>query len=549
MKIKLRNLIQTAILLVGINSAIIYSNIIGYENIYNLFDVFSKLLLALSIYISIQLVVKSIWKTHVLLGLIYFFSFTAELFNLTILKQYISFDNLKAVYHTNLNEANEFVASLLSNLWLPLFIIIILIINIIYLPKDKISLTYHKIYFIIIPVGLLLPFLNQFIRTIDSPLYFENIHFVSYSIDRVLKTPPTNIYYRSYQVFANVKRLNKTKALRDNFKFGVLDINSNSPSKVILIVGEGMRSLNWSINGYYKLTNPNLDTIGNLITFKQHYSNANNTYKSIPLIITKATPQNPTIAFSEKSIISLFKEAGYHTLWISNQDIFFLDNQKEPDSTIFTYKPRVSTDLAVINPFQHIISKTKEEKLFVLINLVGNHGKTPDPFNDHFKPNSNNTFSETLPENKEKLVNDYDNKILFQDYVLSKIINIIQETNESAVVLFTADHGLNLFDNSETNVFGYGSDNPTQYELHIPFLIWCSDSYIATHKNKFNNLLRNSDACSDNDDVIYTLSDLSDINFKDFESNKSLSSEQYVSKTIIPVNINEGYVFFNPKNQ
>ena len=548
MNIKSQDVIQTTILLIGIDSAIIYANIIEYENFHNILNILAKLLFALSIFIFFQLVFKSTRITHLTLFAIYFPSYTAEVFNLSILNQYISFDNLKAVYNTNLTEVLAFIGDLLSNLWLPIFLILTLTINTIYVSKEKIIITNCKKYFILIAIGLVLTFVHQFPKTIDSPEFFGKRNLVSSTIDRILKTPPINFFYRSYQVFVNVNRLNKVKAQRDNFTFGVSNSTDKTPSKIILIVGEGMRNSNWSINGYKKLTNPHLSTQSNLISFKQHYSNANNTYNSIPLIITRATPQNQPIAYSEKSIISLFKEAGFNTVWISNQDIFYLDNKEEPDSTILTYKLKDKTDLAVLSPFKNILSINKEKKLFVLINLVGNHGTIPSPFNNQFKPNSSLAHIEILPKNKEKLINDYDNKIFFQDFIISKIINITQETDESSVILFTADHGLNLFDDRESSVFGYGSDFPTKYELHIPLFIWCSDLYIANHKNKYNNLIKNTPLYSDNDNIIYTLSDLSSINFKEFDSSKSLSNENYISKPVIPIYINQTYILFDPRN-
>ena len=542
-----RNFIQTVILLIAINFAIICSNVLSFENFHNILDIIAKLLFSLTIYISLQLVFKNTRITHLLLCLIYFPSYTAELFNVLILKQYISFDNLKAVYHTNPTEANEFAVNLLSNIWLPLFIVSILVLNMIFLSKEKVTITNQKKYLIIILIGLLLSFLQQFARTLDSPIFFQKKNLVSITFDRLLKTPPVNIFYRNYQIYANAKKLNKTKAQRNHFNFGASHFQDHSPSKVILIVGEGMRYYNWSINGYDKLTNPKLGKVENLISFQQHYANANNTYKSVPLIITKATPQNPMVAYSEKSIISLYKEAGYKTMWISNQDIFYLDNQEEPDSTILTFKPKTDSDLGILDPFKEIITKYEEENLFVLVNLVGNHGIIPGPFNDHFKPNSSNSHSEISPKNKEKLINDYDNKIIFQDYVISTIINIVQDTGESSVVLFTADHGLNLFDDSESRIFGYGSDIPTKYELHIPLLVWCSETYIENQKNKFDNLIKNKFSYSDNGNVFYTLSDLSGIHFKEFDSTKSLSDDKYIPKSFIPVNINQGYILFDPK--
>src|SRR6202789_551571 len=88
----------------------------------------------------------------------------------------------------------------------------------------------------------------------------------------------------------------------------------------VIVVGETSRRANWSLFGYSRGTTPRLDAMrSDLILFNRATSNATNTILSVPLALTRAAPGTRGVAHSEKSIITLLKQAGFATYWISNQ--------------------------------------------------------------------------------------------------------------------------------------------------------------------------------------------------------------------------------------
>ena len=72
------------------------------------------------------------------------------------------------------------------------------------------------------------------------------------------------------------------------------------------MIGETARKHNFSLYGYDRKTSPNLDTISSIYPFKNVSSNANLTSLSIPFILTRATPNNPEIKFTEPAVINAF---------------------------------------------------------------------------------------------------------------------------------------------------------------------------------------------------------------------------------------------------
>jgi glucan phosphoethanolaminetransferase (alkaline phosphatase superfamily) len=342
-----------------------------------------------------------------------------------------------------------------------------------------------------------------------------------------LNQHPFSLLNESY-VFAKIKmRTYKYRAEHDRFKFGILNPNDTTvkPKLVIFIIGERMRFLNWSINGYKRETNPDLEKIPNLVAFSKNYSNSNITYGSIPLIVTQATPLNPQLAYSQKSIVSLFKEAGFETSWISSQYVFDIVNERKVPDHVYELYKKPHTDMAILPAFDSVINRKTTRDQFIVINMLGGHGRVPEQF-DVFKPNDSHEDYVISMKNAPIFINSNDNLILFQDYILSEIMKRVLKKNVSSVVMFTADHGCNLFDNGKA-LFGYGTSNPTEKEARVPMLIDLSDKFIEQNPGKYKNLINNKNLLTTNNDLFYTAANLADIKYKYYDKRMSISDSAY----------------------
>jgi glucan phosphoethanolaminetransferase (alkaline phosphatase superfamily) len=182
------------------------------------------------------------------------------------------------------------------------------------------------------------------------------------------------------------------------------------------------------------------------------------------------------------------------------------------------------TDLDILPVFNSVVNKKSAKNKFIVINMIGGHGKIPAKF-QQFSPNSSHKDYPVTFENASVFINDYDNMILLQDYVLSELIKNTSQQSLSSVLLFTADHGCNLFDSGKI-LFGYGSSNPTEKETHVPLLIWGSDKF-RKNNPKFTNLLNHTKSLTTNNNVFYTLSDLSNIKYGSFVKSKSIADPTY----------------------
>lgn len=79
-------------------------------------------------------------------------------------------------------------------------------------------------------------------------------------------------------------------------------------------------------------------------------------------------------------------------------------------------------------------------------------------------------------ENRQQLINAYDNSIRYTDYFLHHLIQILDSTNHTTALYYSPDHGEDLLDDDRKR-FLHASPHPTYYQLHIPLFLWFSDQY------------------------------------------------------------------------
>lgn len=317
---------------------------------------------------------------------------------------------------------------------------------------------------------------------------------------------PVNICYNLYLAFErNAASENYREASRD-FKFEARSEHSaTAPEVYVMVVGETARTHNFSLYGYPRNTNPLLSKTPGIKAFPNVTTQSNTTHKSVPMLLSAASAEDFERLFHEKGILAAFKEAGFHTVFISNQlpnhsFIDFLGEQadehyflkKEDASQGNHYDEDLLQKLDEILPLADASSSAhyhyRYRKLFVVLHSYGSHfnyqERYPRSF-AYFKPDSR---SEAKPENRRDLLNAYDNTIRYTDYILHGIIERLQKwegvqtktdgvyDQPTSAMLYTSDHGENIFDD-ERSLFLHAAPKASDYELHVPFIIWTSDGF------------------------------------------------------------------------
>ena len=317
---------------------------------------------------------------------------------------------------------------------------------------------------------------------------------------------PVNVCYNLYLAFERDAASENYREASRNFKFDARSEHSaTAPEVYVMVVGETARAHNFSLYGYPRNTNPLLSKTPGIKAFPNVTTQSNTTHKSVPMLLSAASAEDFERLFHEKGILAAFKEAGFHTVFISNQlpnhsFIDFLGEQADEHYFLKTedasqgshYDEDLLQKLDEILPLADASSSAhyhyRYRKLFVVLHSYGSHfnyqERYPRSF-AYFKPDSR---SEAKPENRRDLLNAYDNTIRYTDYILHGIIERLQKwegvqtktdgvyDQPTSAMLYTSDHGENIFDD-ERSLFLHAAPKASDYELHVPFIIWTSDGF------------------------------------------------------------------------
>ena len=322
-----------------------------------------------------------------------------------------------------------------------------------------------------------------------------------------------------------------------NYRFDAVATHPKDSAEVyVMVIGETARSNNFSLYGYHRDTNPMLTTLvsdSSLIVFRDVRTESNTTHKSVPMLLTSASASDYSALYREKGIIAAFKEAGFHTSFISNQlpNHSFIDFLgMEADSCLFIKeaeraKDNVS-DMELLPIVKGILEKGRKKE-FIVLHTYGSHFKYNERYPRnmaHFLPDYK---SQAKYENRLQLVNAYDNTIRFTDKFLYELSSILSSSACQSAWLYTSDHGENIYDDNR-NKFLHASPNPSEYELRVPLLAWTSASYRSAYPDIISALRSNSGKCvSSSISFFHTMLEMGGIKTKNLDLTKSLADREY----------------------
>lgn len=376
---------------------------------------------------------------------------------------------------TNSSEALE----LLDNLIPAIIIVIVLYVpalilaTLLIIQKRKLSTAFirreRKRAFVLLGVSLLSmggAYLQDPDYELKSDLYPVNVCYnVGLAIQR-------NMLTQNYH--ATVK----------NFTFRARTTHPADKREVyVMVVGETSRALNWQLYGYERETNPLLSQQSGMIAFPKVLTESNTTHKSVPMLLSATTAYDYDSIYHRKGVITAFSEAGYQTAFFSNQrynhsfiDFFGMEADTwdfiKEDSLGSNYN---SSDDELLQRVRQELDKGAK-KQFIVLHTYGSHFNYRERY-----PSETAFFQPDYPMDAEvkyrdNLMNAYDNSICYTDVFLSRLIRLLEEQEVDAAMIYTSDHGEDIFDDSR-HLFLHASPVPSYYQLHVPFLVWMSDSY------------------------------------------------------------------------
>jgi glucan phosphoethanolaminetransferase (alkaline phosphatase superfamily) len=338
---------------------------------------------------------------------------------------------------------------------------------------------------------------------------------------------PFGLVSRSIDFYKERVHLAKLVAGNRHFTFHARQAApDNQPEVVVMVIGESSRYDRWSLNGYARQTNPLLSQEANLVPLSDVITSVSATRLSVPVMISrKPAMQSLKDGFAEKSFLTAYKEAGFKTFWLSNQISF---GQFDTPVSVFAKEADViqflnlggftnnsNFDQILFDPLKIAIADRAPKKLIVLHSL-GSHWnyshRYPKQF-DRWQPSLYGVDKPVYTDTaiKPQLNNSYDSSILYTDWFLANVIGMLKQSEQRTALMYVADHGQTLYDNS-CNLAFHGHN--TQYEFHVPAFVWYSERYAARHPGKVAQLKQHSQARLATENVFHTLLDLADIRYQ-----------------------------------
>ncbi len=371
--------------------------------------------------------------------------------------------------------------------------------------------------FIIVPgsISLLCSYITDKNYSLSKDLFPINVsENVIRAINRTIKT---NNYPNTSREFAYQASSSRQKDKKEIY---------------VLVIGETSRATNWQLSGYSRPTNPELSKLNDVIYFSKVLTESNTTHKSVPMLLSSITAENFDSIYYHKSIITAFKEAGFHSSFYSNQmrNRSFIDYfAHEADKIEFLNDNcKHNFDEVLIEKIDKTLTENNSKKHFIVLHTYGSHFNYKERYPENMSKFKPDNATDASPSFRSGLINAYDNSIAYTDYILSSIIRTLKNYNDSDIaMLYVSDHGEDIFDDSR-NRFLHASPIPTYYQLHVPMIIWMSETFCKNHPQIKNATILNKDKnISSSSSTFHTLLQLAGIKTDQLVHKASLADITY----------------------
>ncbi|MBP5968085.1 phosphoethanolamine transferase CptA [Pseudomonas iridis] len=316
---------------------------------------------------------------------------------------------------------------------------------------------------------------------------------------------------------------------------------ADQPSTLVLVIGESTNRQRMSLYGYPRNTTPELDKLKDqLAIFDNVVTPRPYTIEALQQVLTFADEENPDLYLSTPSLVSMMKQAGYKTFWITNQQTMTKRNtmlttfSEQADEQVYLNNNRnqnaAQYDGDVIEPFNKALADAAPRKLIV-VHLLGTHMsyqyRYPSTF-DKFK--DRNGVPPGVRDDQVPTYNSYDNAVLYNDFVVSSLIKDYAKSDPNGFLLYLSDHGEDVFDSVGHSTLGRNENKPTAPMYTIPFMAWASPKWRENHDW---NLVGDLQRPYSSSHLIHTWADLAGLSFDELDRSKSVVSDSFQVRPLL----------------
>jgi lipid A ethanolaminephosphotransferase len=296
---------------------------------------------------------------------------------------------------------------------------------------------------------------------------------------------------------------------------------------MIMVVGETARADRFSLNGYHRETNPLLAK-QNVVSLSNVSSCGTSTSVSIPCMFSSLGRKSydKKEALNQENALDVLFDHGVQILWRDNNSDSkgVATRMKYEDFKSPTLNPACEgecRDIGMLSGLDNYITARKGKDILIVLHQMGNHGpeyyrRYPKEF-ENFKPMC--MTGELRDCSKEEIDNSYDNAILYTDYFLSNVIDLLKKYDEThaTAMLYVSDHGESLGENGFYLHAAPYLIAPKE-QTHVPAIMWMGKHF----DYKLSQLTPFKDVALSHDDVFCSLLVAFELNAKMCEAKKDI---------------------------
>ncbi|EJZ58546.1 phosphoethanolamine transferase CptA [Pseudomonas sp. RSB 5.4] len=475
-----------------------------------------------------------------LIGVVLWACSMASLGYFFIYQQEFSQSVIFIMFESNVSEAGEYMTQYFAWWMIPAFLahtafayFLWTRLRPVYMPRGRAFVAAIAIVFAV--VGY--PLIKQTQRTGSFAGGFEKFE------DRIEPAVPWQMavaYHRYLDTLAGMEEmLHSTSKVPPLHNLKVAD--ADKPSTLVLVIGESTNRQRMSLYGYPRKTTPELDKLKDqLAVFDNVITPRPYTIEALQQVLTFADEENPDLYLSTPSLVSMMKQAGYKTFWITNQQTMTKRNtmlttfSEQADEQVYLNNNRnqnaAQYDGDVIEPFNKALTDPAQRKLIV-VHLLGTHMsyqyRYPPTF-DKFQDRTG--VPAGVRDDQVPTYNSYDNAVLYNDFVVSSLIKDYAKSDPNGFLLYLSDHGEDVFDSAGHNTLGRNENKPTAPMYTIPFMAWASPKWRENHNWNFAADLGRPYSSSH---LIHTWADMAGLSFDELDRTKSLVSDSFKPRPLM----------------
>lgn len=328
------------------------------------------------------------------------------------------------------------------------------------------------------------------------------------------------------------QEIDAAQAVYDNFDRQPVQLfrNDGSIPYVVFILGESTSRHHMQVYGYPLPTTPKLSARrdrGELLAFQDVISPHAATMAVCKTLFSFYNNDQPGEWYDYQNLFDILRAAGYHTVWLSNQESsgFYGSIGRvyagRCDVGRFTMMSSHTIDLSErydeeLLPLLDQVMAGMGPRNFLVLHLMGAHEdfkrRYPAEYNV-YKPE----IEPALTAEARQLQAEYDNAVQYNDHIVDEIIRRFEQ--ENAIVIYISDHGEEVYD--VRSICGHG-DETSSFQREIPMLVWTSDRFRASYPELETRLAGAVDRPYMTDDMIHTLLDLMQISTPEYNSARSI---------------------------